>query len=100
MATALQLDKVFTTATANASSTAVNWAGGIGQFMASGTFDTCTVTLQMSPDDGTTWFDVGSDTTLTAEGIANFELGSCDLRADLSSVGGSTSISAWMTARK
>ena len=54
----------------------------------------------MSPDDGTTWIDVGTDTTLTAEGIANFELGPCDIRANLSSVGGSTSVSAWMTARK
>lgn len=100
MATATQLDKVFTTASGNASTTAVNWGGGVGQFIATGTFDTCTVKMQMSPDDGTTWIDVGSDTTLTAEGIANFELGPCDIRANLSSVGGSTSVSAWMTARK
>lgn len=100
MATALQLDKIFNAATSNASSTAVNWEGGIGQFMVSGTFDSCTVKMQMSPDDGTTWIDVGSDTEFTSAGVANFELGPCDIRGDLSSAGSSTSVSAWMTARK
>ena len=98
MATAAQMDKVFTGESTATQITVYNWPGGVGQFMAEGTWDGATCKMQVSPDDGTTWIDVGSDVTLTADGIANFELGACDIRADLSSVG-TTSIDCWMTGR-
>jgi len=98
MATAVQMDKVFTAQTATGNSTAYNWPGGIGQFIAEGTWGGATCKMQMSPDDGTTWIDVGSDVTLTADGIGNFELGACDIRASLTTAG-TTSIDCWMTVR-
>ena len=98
MATAVQMDKVFTAASANGQSSVYNWVGGIGQFIAQGTFDGATCKMQMSPDDGTTWVDVGTDVTLTAAGVGNFELGPCDIRADLSSVG-TSAVDCWMTVR-
>ena len=98
MPTATQYEKVFTGASATAASTVYNFPGGIGQFMAEGTWDSATCKMQMSPDEGTSWFDVGSDVTLTADGLANFELGACDIRASLT-VTGTTSLDCWMTVR-
>ena len=98
MPTAAQYEKVFTTASATATSTVYNFPGGVGQFMAAGTWDSATLKLQMSPDEGTTWFDVGTDTTLTADGIGNFDLGVCDIRANLT-VTGTSSLNCWMTVR-
>ncbi len=60
-----------------------------------GTWDTATATLEFSPDGGTTWITAGTETTFTADGGGNFW---CNrgviIRFSLSSVGGSTSISA------
>ena len=98
MPTADQMEKVFTTATATATSTVYNWPGGVGQFMADGTWDSATLNMEMSPDEGTTWFEVGSDTNLTAKGLANFELGPCDIRANLT-VTGTSSLNCWMSVR-
>jgi hypothetical protein len=67
---------------------------GKGAVIAFGTFDTCTVTLEFSPDEGDNWYTVGTDTTFTSEGWSNFEInGGCKLRGSVSSVGGSTDIS-------
>ena len=99
MATAVQMDKVFTGGSSNSQSTTYNWVGGVGQFMAKGTWDTATLKMQMSPDEGTTWIDIGTSVTFTSDGIGNFELGPSDIRADLSSVGASTSLDCWMTVR-
>lgn len=66
---------------------------GKGAVVAFGTWDTATITLQFSPD-GTNWYAVGTDTTFTANGWSNFEInGDVQIRANLSSVGGSTSVS-------
>jgi len=57
-----------------------------------GTFDTATLKLQESPDGGGTWFDVGS---LTDKGKIKGDVpGGSKVRAELSSVGGSTSVTA------
>lgn len=66
-------------------------------FMAYGTWDTATATLQVSPDEGTTWFAAGTDTTLTADGAGVVQVGFHEIapirvRVNLSSVGGSTSL--------
>ncbi len=87
--------QAFTTKSANGQSTVYVWPGGVGQFSAAGTWDGATCKLQVSPDSGTTWIDVGSDVTKTEDGIGNFELGTCQVRADLSSVG-TTSINCWI----
>ena len=95
-------EKVFTAQTANGQSTAYDWPGGIGQFIVEGTWNGATGKLQVSPDGGTTWVDVGSDVTLTADNIGNFELNGVSnfqIRADLSSAGASTSLDCWMTVR-
>ena len=92
------LTQVFTGAdTLNQTSTELNWPGGIGQMVVDGTFDTCTVELQMSPDDGTTWVPIGGDATVTEKAVVNFDLNGCDIRLELTSVGGSTSINGWLT---
>ena len=95
-------EKVFAAQTANGQSTTYDWPGGIGQFIVEGTWNGATVKLHVSPDGGTTWLDVGSDVTLTDDGIGNFELGGSSnfkIRADLASAGGSTSLDCWMTVR-
>lgn len=98
MPTAAQLQKVFDGQSSTANSTAYNWPGGVGQFSASGTWGSSTLKMQYSPDDGTTWIDCGGDLSLTDDGVANFELGPCDIRASLT-VSGTTSVSCWMAVR-
>jgi hypothetical protein len=95
-------EKVFTNRTTNGQSTAYDWPGGVGTFVCEGTWNSATVKMQMSPDGGTTWVDVGDDVTFTDDGVGNFELGgdsNFKIRADLSSAGNSTSIDCWMTVR-
>ena len=53
----------------------ISWHGGVGTLDVTGTLTAATATLQTSIDGGTTWIAVGSNTTLTAVGVANFELG-------------------------
>lgn len=68
--------------------------GGKGAVYAFGTFDTCTITLEFSPDLGTTWIAVGTDTTFTAAGYANFEIyGIVQLRGSVTSVDTGTEVS-------
>lgn len=68
--------------------------GQKGQFTAWGTWDGATVTLEFSPDDQSTWIAVGTDTTLTANGGAIFQLGRYPLRATISNAGSDTELSA------
>jgi hypothetical protein len=71
----------------------VQWHGGVGQFDAWGTWGSATLKLRYSPNDGTTWIDVGDDATLTADGGCAFELGPCLLRCEVSG-GTSASLNA------
>ena len=67
---------------------------GKGCVYAYGTFDTCTITLEFTPDSGTTWVAVGTDTTFTSAGYSNFEInGTTQIRGTVSSVGASTDVS-------
>ena len=90
------LGQVLTTATSGSSST-LNLPGGVGQMVVGGTFDSCTVKLQVSPDGGTTWIDVGGDASVTEAGVVNFDLNSCEIRLTIASAGSSTSINGWVT---
>ena len=60
-----------------------------------GTWDTATMTLEMSIDGGTTWFILA---TKTADAQASLKLGPCKLKFVLSSVGGSTDLDASIAA--
>lgn len=86
--------RFFSAKTANFSSDAVQWNGGAGTFSAWGTWNGATVSLEWSPDGGTTWIAVGSASTFTENGLAKFSLGVGHIRATLSNAGGTTSLSA------
>lgn len=98
MPTAAQLQKVFDGQSSTGDSTSYNWPGGIGQFSGFGTWDSASLKMQYSPDDGTTWIDCSGSLTLTDDGVANFELGPCDIRASLT-VTGTSAITCWMAVR-
>lgn len=87
------MDQLFEAQSANGESTARDWSGGAGTLAGSGTFDSGTLTLQMSPDGGTTW--LATSATLTAAGIAAFTLPPCKVRLSLG--GASTpSVNGWI----
>jgi hypothetical protein len=80
--------------TANANSTAtIDWPGGKGTVVGYGTWDTSSLKFQWSPDGGTTYIDLAL-TAMTANDYDNFEIGPGKIRANLSSVGASTSVNA------
>jgi len=60
-----------------------DWPGGSGVFVARATWGGGTVKLQFSMDGGTTAVDVGTYTTLTANGGGNFTLPACKIRANI-----------------
>jgi hypothetical protein len=69
----------------NATSAAQTWHGGKGSFLVhADTWNSATVKLQCLGPDRVTWIDVGTDTTLTADGGGNFELPPGQLRAAVS----------------
>lgn len=69
---------------ASATGSTVIWGGGGGVFAAAGTFSGATVKLQFLGPDGSTWIDVGADTTLTAAGAGYFMLPPGSIRAYVS----------------
>lgn len=73
--------------TANGATNPVPWYGGAGTFSAYGNFGGGTATLQMSPDNGTTWINVDSSgehySTFAANGTCGFVLGLCLIRVQL-----------------
>jgi hypothetical protein len=65
-----------------------------GVVEALGTFDGCTVTLEMSTDMGTSWTEVGGYTTFVSAGKGLFRLPSgVQLRGSVTDAGASTEIS-------
>ena len=67
---------------ASATGSAVAWPGGRGLFSAEATWGGGTVKLQFKSANGT-WIDVGTASTLTANGIVGFELPMCQIRIDV-----------------
>lgn len=61
----------------------VRWPGGKGTFLVHATFGGGTVKLQVMGPDASTAIDVGSNTTLTADGGGNFELPKCYIRCNI-----------------
>lgn len=78
---------------ADGNSEVFDWPGGVGIVVGAGTFDSGTLSVQFSPNNGTTW--VASEATLTANGRSRFELPPCKIRLNLT---GSTSpdLNAWI----
>ncbi len=93
-------DKVFTSQTANGSTSSLNWDGREGQVIASGTWDGANIQLEVSPDSGTTWVSVGDEGKLEADGAFNFSLNPCNVRLTVASAGASTSLNAWITSEE
>jgi len=89
------MPQLLTNADSNSSSSAVQSADSDPTLIvAAGTWDTATLTLEVSPDNGTTWVSTGD--TLTANGVIKIDLPwGTRFRVTLSSVGGSTSVNAW-----
>ena len=84
------------TAAVSGESSSVQWYGGTGQIVVTGTFDSATVSLQISPDDGVTWITI-SGSSVTAADCKNFDLNSCNLRLAITSAGSSTVLNGWIT---
>jgi len=61
------------------------WPGGRGCFAVVGTLGGATVSLQALGPDSATWVDVGTTTSLTAAGIAAFDLPAGSIRANVTS---------------
>ena len=93
-------DKVITAQPADGSTSSLNWDGRTGQVAASGTWDSATIQLEFSPDDGTTWISVGDEGKLSADGLFNFDLNPCNIRLTVASAGSSTSLNAWVTSEE
>lgn len=90
--------KLLDEATANANGESFEWTGtGEGTLHIFGTFDTCTVTIQGSLDGGETW-TAPAASAYTAATITSFNMGRGLVRAVLSSVGASTSVSCYLSA--
>jgi len=67
-------------------SVAQDWHNGVGSFLAQGSgWNGATVALQFSLDGGSTWDEVGTDTTLTQDGGGAFALAACRVRAAVTS---------------
>lgn len=96
----LTFDQIFTSQTSNANSSTLDWDGGEGQVIAAGTWDSGKVSLEISPDGGTTFVAVGTDGELTADGVFSFRANPCKVRLVVSSAGASTSLNAWITSEE
>ena len=72
--------KVFS---ADGNSDEFDWPGGLGYFIAQGTFDSGTFKLQFN-SYGSNWSDVDDETTLTAGGGGRFFLPPCKIRINAS----------------
>jgi hypothetical protein len=67
---------------ASATGNGQQWRGGKGTVFVDATFSGGTVKLQASRDNST-WVDVSSATSFTANGTANFEISACYLRCNI-----------------
>ena len=82
----------FTAKTTDGSSPAFNGFGGEGLITVTGTFNSCTVTIEVS-NDGTNFVKASSDGALTAAGAIRVSVPyESKIRATVSAAGASTSV--------
>ena len=93
-------DKVFTAQTTDATTGTLDWDGGEGQLIAAGTWDGAEVKLEISPDSGTTWVEVGDDGELDEDGVFSFRANPCKLRVKIEDTDSSTSLNVWITSEE
>lgn len=87
--------KLFNAQTANGSSQVFPSAGDYITLIAQGVFGGATITVELSPDGGTTW--VATSAVLTATGVQNFIGGEgLKFRLTLSGATGTTNVNAWV----
>lgn len=86
--------QLFTNQAANGASSAITSAGEYMTLVVAGTFGGGTVTIQCSPNGGTTWVD--TEATFTAAGVKNI-IGGEGLQFRLNLTGAtSPSLNAWV----
>ena len=82
--------------TANSNGATKPWYSyGLGTLHVFGTWDTATVTIEGSTDEGVTWTPVTGG-VFTEDKITSFEAGEIEVRAVVSSVGASTDLTAYL----
>jgi hypothetical protein len=85
--------KLFEDQDANANGDTFNFVGGKCMLLAFGTFDTCSMTVQVS-HNGTEWINYSTVTAITAAKAVDLELpAGIFIRGVMASVGASTSAS-------
>jgi len=88
------MNALFSAQTANGNSSAITHRGGPLLIVLAGTWDTSTMTVQVSPDGGTTYV---AHTAKTADAVFAIDLpAKCLVRLNLASVGAGTSVSGWV----
>lgn len=95
------LSGTFTSNTNSSTFNIMQPSGGSGVVLAAGTWDSGTLTLQISPDNGTTWISSGSEGQLTADGFFKYEFNSnmgadSIARLNLAGGGGSLDVDYWV----
>lgn len=63
------------------------WPGGDGLFVANGTWDSATVSLEAQLEDGDDWQVLGPEVALTEDGSFIFTLPACNIRAAVADAG-------------
>ena len=86
----MALKSIDKTITANGDTLVGDWNGQLGAFLAAGTFDGATVKLQHKV--GSTWVDLGADTSITSDGGGQFITPQSELRVNVSGGGSSLSV--------
>jgi hypothetical protein len=94
------MNQLFTGVTADGQSAEFTFKGGWGLLLAAGTWGSGTITVQISPDGGTTWAALSDilgtgSAALTANGSVAFIAPPGQLRLDLSGSSGAD-LDAWV----
>ena len=63
----------------------VQWPGGPGLFESTSVANGQVVTIERLGGDGATWVPIGDLMPLTGNGVVNFDLDRCTIRADMAS---------------
>jgi hypothetical protein len=79
---------------ASSTGDAVWWPGGSALWMVHGTWGNAVAQLQVTPDDGTTWIDLGGMRETANGGWTEVPLPAVKVRVAISNAGATTSLSS------